>query len=193
MVLYYIYGIFNEDYPGTYIGHTKDLEQRLKDHKKRAKTKNFKVYKTMREIGGQWKMEVLETHECSKKYAKERERFYIELIGDLNKQTPNRTDEEYREDNKERIAECSKIWYENNKERSAETHKIWYEKNKEKRAETNKTWKKNNPEKAKEYWTKKNEKNKLNRYTCECGSNLRNADWKRHEKSKKHLAYKNAK
>jgi predicted GIY-YIG superfamily endonuclease len=145
-MIYHIYGLFNEDHPHTYIGHTKNINARLYSHRNKAKTKNSKVYKCMREVGGDWKMEVLETHECTKKYAKEREKFYKELMGDLNSEVPGGTREE---------------------------------------------WKKNNPEKVKAKWKRSNVKCKLNRYTCECGSNLRWSDRLRHEKSKSHLAYKN--
>ena len=137
-MIYHIYGLFNEDYPRTYIGHTKDIEQRLKNHKKDAKKLNNKLYKYMREVGGEWKLEVLETHECSKKYA----------------------------------VEESRNWRENNRERHREQSRNWC---------------KNNQDRVKE----KNDKHKLDRFTCECGTNLRWADRRRHEESKKHLAYKN--
>jgi len=164
MVLYYIYGLFNEDYPHTYIGHTKNLERRLADHKCCAKTKNSKIYKTMREVGGEWKMEVLECHECNKKYAKKIERYYIELMGDLNKEVPGRTLEEWKEDNRERRLENDKIWY------------------------------KNNPEKVKAKIERMCVKHKLNRFTCQCGStNIRTADRPKHEKTAKHTAYENEK
>jgi len=162
-MLYYIYALFNKNFPGTYIGHTKNLKVRLENHKFRAKTRNSKVYKYIRETGGIWKMEVLEWHECDKQYAKERERYYIELMGDLNTEIPGREKPEYYLDNKERFAS------------------------------NNKKWHKNNPEKVKEHWTKQNEKNKLDRYTCECGSSLRKADKNRHEKTAKHTAYENEK
>ena len=160
MDTYYIYGLFNEKYPHTYIGYTTDINVRLSLHKSSAKTKNYKVYKYIRETGGwndDWKMEVLETHECSKKFAIERERYYKELMGDLNERMPGRTDEEWRENNKE------------------------------KRAEYDKNWRENNPEKMKA----KIARDKLNIFTCECGSNLRWVDRVKHYETKKHLAYKN--
>jgi predicted GIY-YIG superfamily endonuclease len=144
MTIYHIYGLYNEEHTGTYIGHTKDLEERLRGHKKIAMTSNRKVYKYMREVGGEWQMHVLETHECTKKYAIERERYYKDLVGDLNTEVPGREKPEY-----------------------------------------DKTWYKNNPEKVKA----KNDKRKLERYTCQCGSNLRWSDRRQHEKSAKHIAY----
>ena len=171
-MIYHIYGLFNEDYPRTYIGHTKDIEQRLKNHKKDAKKLNNKLYKYMREVGGEWKLEVLETHECSKKYAVERERYYKGLMGDLNTTVPGRTKAEYYLDNREIKMEESRNWRENNRERHREQSRNWC---------------KNNQDRVKE----KNDKHKLDRFTCECGTNLRWADRRRHEESKKHLAYKN--
>ena len=157
MTIYHIYGLFNEEHTGTYIGHTKDLAKRLSVHKNDAKTRNSKVYKYMREVQGEWKIEVLETHECSKKYAIERERYYKELMGDLNTEVPGRTHAEYHLDNKEKYVKNTK------------------------------TWRENNPEKVKAKYAK----NKLNRFTCECGVNLRYSDKSKHEKTKKHVAYKN--
>tara|TARA_R110000822_G_scaffold37119_3_gene104095 strand:+ start:371 stop:868 length:498 start_codon:yes stop_codon:yes gene_type:complete len=158
-MIYHIYGLFNEEHTGTYIGYTKDLQQRLNSHKKRARRSNTKVYRRMREVQGEWKLEVLETHECTKKQAKERERYYKELMGDLNEITPGREPPEYYLDNKEKYAEYGR------------------------------NWRKNNPEKEKAKEQRANVKRRLNRYTCECGSNLRCADRPRHEKSAKHIAY----
>jgi predicted GIY-YIG superfamily endonuclease len=158
-MIYHVYGLFNEKHTGTYIGYTKDLTERLYSHRKRARTSNTKVYRRMREVGGDWKMEVLETHECSKKYAKERERYYKELMGDLNEITPGREPPEYYLDNKEKYAEYGR------------------------------NWRKNNPEKAKAKEQRANDKCKLNRYTCKCGVNLRWSDRHRHEKTKSHIAY----
>ena len=172
MTIYHIYGIYNEDYPHTYIGYTKDIEERLKAHRQCAKTKNYKVYKYMREVQGKWKMEVLETHECSKKFAKERERYYKELMGDLNVKTPGRTKAEYYLDNREIKMEESRNWRENNRERHREQARNWC---------------KNNQERVKA----NNDRQKLNRYTCACGSNLRWSDRLRHYRSDKHIAYKN--
>ena len=50
----------------------------------------------------------------------------------LNKYIPARTLKEYREDNKEKIAEKIKKYYEDNKEKIKEQKKEYYENNKEK-------------------------------------------------------------
>ena len=199
-MIYHIYGLYNEDYPHTYIGYTKDLVKRLNKHKSDAKISNSKVYKFMREVQGEWKLEVLETHECTKKYSIERERYYKELMGDLNTDVPGRTTKEWREDNKERVSETHKIWlednpeynktwYKKNKDKVNENARGWYLDNKERHAELGKIWSKNNPEKVKAKQERCREKRKLNRYTCECGSNLRCSDRPRHERSKSHIAY----
>ena len=109
----------------------------------------------MREVQGEWKLEVLETHECTKKYAKERERYYKDLMGDLNERTPGREKPEYYLDNKKKYSD--------------------YDKN----------WRENNPERVKARYDRR----KLNRYTCECGVNLRSDGKVVHYKTKSHIAY----
>ena len=114
---YYVYKLFNPDYPEFYIGSTKDLKERKRCHKKACNTENslkynYKVYQYIREHGGysSWKYEILEHIRNSINIIELRnvERKYIEeLKPGLNSDIPNRTHDEYmtkyREDNKERI------------------------------------------------------------------------------------------
>jgi len=109
-----------------------------------------------------------------------------------------KTDKEYYEENKEKVLQQQKEYYENNKEKILEYHKEYYENNEEKIKEYQKEYSKNNKEKIKEYHKeytsrpeikekrKKRDNIKIN---CACGSVVRKGEIRRHERSKKHLAY----
>jgi predicted GIY-YIG superfamily endonuclease len=56
---YAIYKWISSECNDIYVGHTKDFEQRKKEHLHDAKTKDNDLYKKMREFGG-WEMERLE-------------------------------------------------------------------------------------------------------------------------------------
>lgn len=80
----------------------------------------------------------------------------------------NKYSQEYRENNKERVAAVKKTWYENNKEKRAATMKKWQENNREKCAAAVKKYRKNNKEKvaaAKKKWYKDNP-DKVNAYAA---------------------------
>jgi len=51
-----------------------------------------------------------------------RESYWIKQLDCVNKYIPNRTDKEYRQDNKEKIAEYKKKYQQDNKEKIAEQH-----------------------------------------------------------------------
>ena len=67
---------------------------------------------------------------------------------------------QYRENNKEKIAENKKQYLENNKEKVAESQKKYRENNKEKVAEAKKQWRQNNKEKVAEAEKQYRENNK---------------------------------
>ena len=83
----------------------------------------------------------------------------------VNIQIPCRTDKEYRNDNKERIAERDRLYREKNKEKNkekeAERFRLYREKNKEKLAERGKLYREKHKERIKANGSKK--------YNCECG------------------------
>jgi hypothetical protein len=117
----------NEDYDDTniYVGSTTNFRIRKNQHKcncNNEKTKNYnlEVYQYIRDNGGwdNFVMIPIEQYPCNdKNELMIRERHHIDLLkSKLNKVIPTRTDKEYRNDNKTKIAEINKNYYENNKE-----------------------------------------------------------------------------
>lgn len=218
-----IYKLFHNDDindENIYIGHTTNIVKRRYQHKSaccniNSKEYNIKRYKYIRENGGwyNWRMILVEKYPCNDvDEAKARERYWIkELKATLNSNEPCRTYKEWREDNKELIAEKSKEWRENNKELIAEKKKEWRENNKQQIVEKKKEYRENNKELIKErkqnyYQDNKeqiiekvrlySEKNKQQiaekskeKITCECGCTLRKDNLKRHIKSQQHQEY----
>jgi len=107
---YFVYKLFNPDYPEFYIGSTKDIKQRKRQHKfccnnTSSHRHNLKLYQYIREHGGysSWKYEILEhiTTSINKYELHDLERKAIQdMKPSLNCIIPNRTDNEYYEDNK---------------------------------------------------------------------------------------------
>ncbi len=141
-----------------YIGSSCNLTKRKYHHRsscnnEKSKKYNMCVYRFIRDNGGwnNWDMIRLEKFSCEDKHEmRQKEREWIEkLKPTLNRNIPNRTKEEYRECNKEKIKEyyqdnkekfktSSKKYYEDNKEKILEEKKQYYEKNKDKIKQKNK-------------------------------------------------------
>ena len=85
---------------------------------------NLKVYQFIRENGGwdQWEMILIEKYPCDDvDQARARERYWKkELNATLNTNEPGRTQKEWREDNKEILAEKEKQYRKDNKQIIAE-------------------------------------------------------------------------
>jgi hypothetical protein len=143
--------------------HKGDYKKYLKDSDKYSYLTSFEIIKL-----GDAYIELLETYKCeSKEVLNKREG---ELIREhknnvINKVIAGRNQKEYREDNKEKIAEQKKEYVkenkdkkkewdkkynENNKEKIAERKKVYNEANKEKIAEKNKVYRQANKEKIAE-------------------------------------------
>ena len=158
-----------------YVGHTTDFRRRKNGHKTRCsnendKSFNFKVYQTIRQNGGwdNWIMIEIEKYPCTdSNEATARERYWFEqLSAKLNSQTPNRTKQEYEQNNKEKTKEYIKQYYEENKSRLNEMNKQYREKNKDKLKEMTQR-----------------------RLTCECGSVFRIGEKSNHLKTIKHKKF----
>ena len=130
----------NPDITDFYIGSTDNFNRRKGEHKKncyneKIKKYNYKIYQTIRDNGGweNWIMIEIEKFPCNtEEELKEREDYWVvELQSTLNKRRPKRSMKQYREDNRQVLAEKRKDWYEKNKEILAEKRKDWYENNKE--------------------------------------------------------------
>lgn len=194
-----IYSIRSYQSPDIYIGSTiQPLYKRLSGHKKNYKRwKNGKYrYTTSFEIVkySDCYIELVEDYKCENITELNRREGQIirETENCINKKIAGRTQKEYddehkiekkqyRENNKEKIAEDQKKYYEDNKEEFKINNKKRYEDNKEYRLEYRKQYYEKNKEKIKQY-------SKI-KYTCKCGVTLSKISKAKHERSKKHKAY----
>ena len=161
-----------------YYGSTcNDLRFRKNGHKSKSKCTSNILFEKYDDV----RIELVEDYPCNnKEELNKKEGHYIRNNPCLNKVIPCRTYKEYCEDNKEK----KKEYRENNKEAIAEYNKEYYENNKKKIAEQRK-------EKSKEYYENNKEKIKermKKKVTCDCGCIIGNSDLARHKKSNKHLA-----
>ena len=201
-----------------YIGSTCEpiLSRRLAQHKS-----NYKQYLKINQNfvtsfnilkNNNYEIILVELYPCnSKDELHARERHYIETNECVNKRIPTRTDKEYCEANKDRIAGYMKQYWKNNKDKLIEKKKQYYELNKPDIRQKSKTYRDENKSSikqiSKKYWEnnkemiiEKNkqyyqnnkktilEKNKQ-KYNCVCGSVICFAEKARHFKSKKHQRY----
>ena len=187
-----------------YIGSTTNFTKRKYAHKSCCnsignKDHNSYVYQVIRSNGGwdNWSMILVESYNTTTKRELElRERYWIETLGaTLNKQVPTRTDQEYYNDNKERIKE----YREEHKDQIKEAKKEFYNENKDKIKEYReehkdkmREYREENKDKMKEYRKKNKDKIKENKdkinviHSCVyCGSNYTHVNTLRHRKSKK--------
>ena len=121
---YYVYKLFNRDCPEFYIGSTTNMRLRKNRHKydcnkENGKHYNLKVYHYIRSNGGYdaWQYEILEhiRNSINTKELHGVERKYIEqLKPTLNAQIPNRTRDEWIQDNKEYCINHRAQYYQNN-------------------------------------------------------------------------------
>ena len=132
----------NEDYDdeNIYIGSTCDVIKRRYQHKTSCNNENdhnynYPVYQYIRDNGGwnEWIIIKIHEYKCSSKSELEiEERRMIDILKPkLNKIIPTRSDKEWRESNKEKLAEYKKGWCEDNRMIILEKKKEYYEKNKE--------------------------------------------------------------
>jgi predicted GIY-YIG superfamily endonuclease len=105
----HIYVIWDiEDHNLTYYGSTKDIKERICQHKCPS---NSCTSKKIIERGN-YEIAILETYENIDEYdLVERERWYIENKPCVNQVVPHRTLTEYYQNNKKKIAEQKKIYY----------------------------------------------------------------------------------
>ncbi len=168
----------NENIKECYIGSTKDMKNRIKNHKYNNETKKVKVYDFINSNGGwkNWLFEVLITIELDDDGIDRKviEQQYIDSEGDnLNmiraysdsKQYYIQKKEydkqycidnaekrrEYRIENAEKIKEYTKQYRIENAEKLTEYHKQWRIENAEYYKEYNKQYKNRNAEYYKEY------------------------------------------
>jgi hypothetical protein len=112
-----------------YIGSTTiSLASRLSTHKKVYNTINSC---TSREVlkNNDYNIVLLEDYPCERKeQLLQKERYYIETMDCVNKKIPNRSKEEWYQDNKEDYIVRQKIWNNNNKDKLREYQKRFRDK-----------------------------------------------------------------
>lgn len=121
-----VYKIENSKETKVYVGSTlKALEQRLNEHlydfalwkrnpRSRANLSSFRLLEK-----GECSIVLLESCVCeSRRELHERERYWIETLDTVNLLIPTRTWREYREANRERHVEATRIWNQKYKERA---------------------------------------------------------------------------
>ena len=110
-----------------YVGSTTEFTKRKYQHKSKINECNFKLYKTIRDNGGEWDMKPYKEFPCENKLQLniEEERIRCELKADLNSQSCYGND-------MERKKEMRKKWRENNSEKENKCALEYYHKNKEK-------------------------------------------------------------
>jgi hypothetical protein len=174
-----IYKIYCNITGETYYGSTvQPLHKRVGAHKanfdrwKNGKTNYVKSYDIIER--GDYDYSLVENYPCdSKEQLHSRERYWIENFECVNKCIPGRTKKEYRDVNKEKIAEQNKEYREQNKGKIKE-------------------YREQNKEKIKEYREQNKEKieeRRKQKIVCECGSEVRKDSMHRHLKTKKHIAW----
>jgi hypothetical protein len=109
-----------------YVGHTTNFTKRKISHKSKCNKETDKVYNNykyqfIRDNGGwcNWSMIMIEEIQCENKLdaVRQERKFIEEYQATLNKVIPNRSDKEYREDNKNKINERAKEYNKNNKDK----------------------------------------------------------------------------
>jgi hypothetical protein len=200
-----------------YYGHTtyKYLSQRLAKHKTDYTRwiKTSKHYITAFEVmkNNNYDMVLVESYPCNSiEELEARERNHIENNECVNKNIPGRSIKEWREANKEKIAEYLRQWREDNEDYCKEFKKQYYESNKDYILEKLRIYRNENRDKIfairKKFRTKhrdtisksKKEYYEKNRDTlretvvCECGSEVCRGSLTRHYKTKKHKEYINS-
>ena len=137
-----------------YVGSTiQPLAVRWGEHKRRSKIDtNRYIYTTINNNWDNWYIELYELYPCNcKEELCKKEGEVIREIGTLNTQIAGRTQKEWIDENKEKIAETQKIYREVNKDRLKENEKIRRGKRTEYLKTYTKIYAENNKEKLAEY------------------------------------------
>jgi hypothetical protein len=167
-----IYRIVSEQTNDVYIGSTcNSLSRRIYQHKYHYKQWLNKERPQLSSF------EIVQYDDCqiiliedvcceNKNQLFARERFFIESMNCCNRSIPNRTQKEYREDNREKFYIYKKEWRSNNREQINQKNREYEQKNKEIIA-----------------------KRKSVKYTCNCGSITQIGSKSKHERTTKHILF----
>lgn len=189
-----VYGIYFED-KLRYVGSTVlDLPKRMSYHRQDAKKESKKslIYNEMKENGVEnYYIELIELVNCnSKEELLKREGYFQRFYRDdiLNQKIEQRTKAEWKEENKEIIAEKNKIL--NQKYRANHLEEIRAYDRERGQTQERKDYNNKLREKNKDIInTKNNERNHQNMIVCDCGTELMAHNYKDHLTSKFHKTY----
>jgi len=186
-----------------YVGSTTDITRRRCHHKSNCNNPdndgyNFKVYKFIRENNGwdNWSLILVENFPCENKLELvKRERYWIETLeSKLNSRLSQRTDKEWRDDNKEILKKKRTKYKTENKEQILEKERERYAKDSERIKGVVNTYRLNNPEKIKERKKKyainnadKIKERKQIRVVCECDLEVNKNHIARHRQTQRHI------
>jgi len=167
---------------GLYVGSTCNFAKRKDEHKsncfnEKSKQYNLKVYKNIRENGGEYSIEIYKMFPCNSK-----EELYIaeenvrkEINANLNSLRCFRT----KEDKKQQKKECEKRYYMKHNDKIKQYQKKHYSENSDIRNEKNKEYQQKNKEII--------SKQRSEKVTCECGCEVSRRNIARHIKSQYHI------
>ena len=136
-----------------YIGSTFDYNKRMREHKSEcynynSKYYNKKLYQHIRENGGWecYEVKIIEYYDCKGKreLEKREDEIMLNFHNRLNKIRACRSNKEWHQDNKDKLADYRKEWREANKGKMTEWHKKYYQDNKDKILERQKQYDQNN-------------------------------------------------
>jgi hypothetical protein len=169
-----------------YVGHTTNFSTRKKQHRicatnPQGKFLNLRVYNYINDNGGwdNFDMILIARLKCEDKLeALKIERSYIEeLRATLNKVIPSRTQQEWTNDNIEKVRQYKEKY--ENKEQRSQRHEKEYSEHREEVIEKAKQYYKDNLGKCKAW--------KNGKTMCDCGKEYTNANKARHAISKFHV------
>lgn len=181
-----IYIIRNTENDQVYIGSTcQSLAQRMAQHRiDKNKHPSYKLYQAFTEMGiDKFYIELIEDYPCERsEQLLAREGHFIRqhnsIVDGYNKVVSGRTNKEYREDNKEKIAQQQKEWFKNNPDKRKQYDTEKRIKHYDKVRERERLYKSKNKEKIME---KRKEK-----VICECGCEMSKSSLSRHLKRQIH-------
>ena len=179
------------DVSDAYIGHTTNFIKRKNQHKAyciyntTGRKTDLKIYKTIKDNGGwdNWDMIEIEKYPCiDANEARARERYWYEQHNStLNVQKPNRSRDEYKIENKEKIKEANREYFQNNKQQIYEHRKVKREENKNEHNAKQKEYRQLNKDVINE--------RKKEVITCICGCVCSKNSLARHKTRKQHLKF----
>ena len=183
-----IYKLWSPEGDDIYIGSTtQTLARRKAKHKSEYDTGGNLTSKVLFEKYTDVRIELIEEFPCDKKCKLiAREGHYIRTLDCVNKVVPGRTQQEYKEDNRDYILQKKNEYRQNNKEKIKEH----YENNKDHYKEYKKEYYENNKDHCKERYKNYYENNKeyiTEKIICDCGCEISRHHIARHKKTNRHI------